>query len=97
MKAIGIIRRIDDLGRIGIPKDMRRIMRISEGDALELVSMDAGILVTKYVPDDEELERAIRTVMAILTDELSEVPNEIHRDVADLMRRIKKVSKMEEQ
>lgn len=37
MKATGIVRRIDDLGRVVIPKEIRRTMRIREGDALGLV------------------------------------------------------------
>ena len=36
MKATGIVRRIDDLGRVVIPKEIRRTMRIREGDPLEM-------------------------------------------------------------
>lgn len=36
MRATGIIRRVDDLGRIVIPKEVRRLMRISEGEAMEI-------------------------------------------------------------
>ena len=36
MKATGIVRRIDDLGRVVIPKEIRRVMRIREGDPLEI-------------------------------------------------------------
>ena len=36
MKATGIVRRIDDLGRIVVPKEIRRTLRIREGDALEI-------------------------------------------------------------
>jgi stage V sporulation protein T len=36
MKATGIVRRIDDLGRVVIPKEIRRTMRIREGDPLEI-------------------------------------------------------------
>ena len=39
MKATGIVRRIDDLGRIVIPKEIRRTMRIREGDPLEILSL----------------------------------------------------------
>ena len=41
MKATGIVRRIDDLGRVVIPKEIRRTMRIREGDPL-LTSLDAS-------------------------------------------------------
>lgn len=48
MKATGIIRRIDDLGRIVIPKEIRRTHRIREGDPLELYVDKEGILFKKY-------------------------------------------------
>ena len=41
MKATGIVRRIDDLGRVVIPKEIRRTMRIREGDPLELLTLNA--------------------------------------------------------
>lgn len=46
MKATGIVRRIDDLGRVVIPKEIRRTMRIREGDPLQmtLTKMDAFLL-----------------------------------------------------
>lgn len=50
MKATGIIRRVDDLGRIVIPKEIRRTLRINENDALELFVVDNGICYKKYVP-----------------------------------------------
>ena len=42
MKATGIVRRIDDLGRIVIPKEIRRTMHISEGDPLEIYTKSEG-------------------------------------------------------
>lgn len=49
MRSTGIIRRIDDLGRVVIPKEIRREMRIREGDALEIfTSEDGGITFKKY-------------------------------------------------
>ena len=45
MKATGIVRRIDDLGRIVVPKEIRRTLRIREGDALEIFT-DREILQT---------------------------------------------------
>ena len=39
MKATGIVRRIDDLGRVVIPKEIRRTLRIREGDPLEILSL----------------------------------------------------------
>lgn len=48
MKATGIVRRIDDLGRVVIPKEIRRNLRIKEGDPLELFIEDGGVLFKKY-------------------------------------------------
>lgn len=52
MKATGIIRRIDDLGRVVIPKEVRRTMGITEGDPLEIFVEDAAIQLKKYVEVD---------------------------------------------
>ena len=49
MKATGIVRRIDDLGRVVIPKEIRRTMRIAEGDPLEIYTNNEGaVLFKKY-------------------------------------------------
>ena len=49
MKATGIVRRIDDLGRVVIPKEIRRTMRIREGDPLEIFTNgDGGVVFKKY-------------------------------------------------
>ena len=54
MKATGIVRRIDDLGRVVIPKEIRRNMRIREGDPLEIfVDRDGEIILKKYSPIGE--------------------------------------------
>ena len=51
MKATGIVRRIDDLGRIVIPKEIRRTLRIREGDPLEIYTeKDGEVIFKKYSP-----------------------------------------------
>ena len=51
MKATGIVRRIDDLGRVVIPKEIRRTLRIREGDPLEIFTDREGeIILKKYSP-----------------------------------------------
>ncbi|MBE6970597.1 MAG: AbrB/MazE/SpoVT family DNA-binding domain-containing protein [Ruminococcaceae bacterium] len=47
MKATGIVRRIDDLGRVVIPKEIRRTMRIREGDPLEIYTTREGEVIFK--------------------------------------------------
>ncbi|MGN0447575.1 MAG: stage V sporulation T C-terminal domain-containing protein [Acutalibacteraceae bacterium] len=54
MKATGIVRRIDDLGRVVIPKEIRRTLRIREGDPLEIYTQSDGeVIFKKYSPIGE--------------------------------------------
>ena len=54
MKATGIVRRIDDLGRVVIPKEIRRTLRIREGDPLEIFTeKDGEVIFKKYSPMGE--------------------------------------------
>lgn len=51
MKATGIVRRIDDLGRVVIPKEIRRTMRIRDGEPLEIyVDREGEVILKKYAP-----------------------------------------------
>ncbi|MBQ4159399.1 MAG: stage V sporulation protein T [Clostridia bacterium] len=61
MKATGIVRRIDDLGRVVIPKEIRRTMRIREGDPLEIfTNRDGEVIFKKYSPIGELGEFAMQ-------------------------------------
>ena len=54
MKATGIVRRIDDLGRVVIPKEIRRTLRIKEGTPLEIFTDREGeVILKKYSPIGE--------------------------------------------
>ena len=54
MKATGIVRRIDDLGRVVIPKEIRRTMHIKEGAPLEIFTdTQGGVIFKKYSPVGE--------------------------------------------
>lgn len=69
MKATGIIRRIDDLGRIVLPKEIRKSLKIKEGDMLEIYVQDSGIIMLeKYEPMDS---------LAKLADKYVEVMSDI--------------------
>lgn len=68
MKATGIVRRIDDLGRVVIPKEIRRTMRIREGDPLEIYTeKDGEVIFKKYSPVGE------------LADFASQICDSLHR------------------
>jgi len=66
MKATGIVRRIDDLGRVVIPKEIRRVFRIREGDALEIfTSREGEVIFKKYSPVGEMSSFATQYVEAL--------------------------------
>ena len=72
MKATGIVRRIDDLGRVVIPKEIRKNMRIKEGDALEIFTDKNGIVsFKKYSPLTDTLPKdTLHSTMIFLKDAL---------------------------
>lgn len=49
MKATGVVRRIDDLGRIVLPKELRRTMRIKEGESLEIYTDGTDRIILKNI------------------------------------------------
>jgi transcriptional pleiotropic regulator of transition state genes len=57
MKNTGIVRRIDDLGRVVIPKDIRRELGIREGDPLEIYREGTMVGFRKYYPNEQFTER----------------------------------------
>ncbi|MGM8215706.1 stage V sporulation protein T [Bacillaceae bacterium W0354] len=66
MKATGIVRRIDDLGRVVVPKEIRRTLRIREGDPLEIfVDREGEVILKKYSPINELSEFAQEYAQAL--------------------------------
>ena len=68
MKATGIVRRIDDLGRVVVPKEIRRTLRIREGDPMEIfTNHDGEIILKKYSPigEIEMFAKQYADVMAV--------------------------------
>lgn len=59
MRATGIVRRIDDLGRVVIPKEIRRQMRISEGDPFEIFTSPEGYVAFKLYQEKPLTEEEI--------------------------------------
>lgn len=69
MKATGIVRRIDDLGRVVIPKEIRRTLRIREGDPLEIFTDREGqVILKKYSPMGE-----LGSLAEVYADSLSHI------------------------
>ena len=66
MKATGIVRRIDDLGRVVIPKEIRRTLRIREGDPLEIYTeKDGEVIFKKYSPMGDLQDFAVQLCESI--------------------------------
>lgn len=73
MKATGIVRRIDDLGRVVIPKEIRRTLRIREGDPLEIFTDREGEVILKKYSPIGELSEFAREYVESLSDTLGYV------------------------
>lgn len=73
MKATGIVRRIDDLGRIVIPKEIRRTLRIREGDPLEIYTEANGEVVFKKYSHVGELNQFVSSYADVLNN-VAKVP-----------------------
>ena len=85
MKATGIVRRIDDLGRVVIPKEIRRTASIREGDPLEIFLQDGAVVFKKYNPTYRD------DLMATLQDAADYYDNyEDDRAIAEQLRKIAK-------
>ena len=67
MKATGIVRRIDDLGRVVIPKEIRRTMRIREGDPLEIYTDREGEVIFKKYSAINEMANSASQVAEVMT------------------------------
>ena len=68
MKALGIVRRIDDLGRVVIPKEIRRSLKIREGDALEIY-LDNDVVCFKKIEMEKNFIEDIRK----MSEDISEL------------------------
>lgn len=73
MKSTGIVRRIDDLGRVVIPKEARRTLGIREGDPLEMCVENGAIVYRKYYPESEYVSR-LRDIRTDITDDMDLKP-----------------------
>ena len=93
MKATGIVRRIDELGRVVIPKEIRRTQRIRQGDALEIfTAADGQVVFKKYSPLVElgELAGVYAEVLAKNLGRRQETARELGISMSTLWRKIKK-------
>ena len=88
MKSTGIVRRIDDLGRIVIPKEIRRQLRVKEGDPFELF-LDGDYVCFKKYSTEPDLKGAIEGLHAIIYGEdspVEDLPEEQAASIKALLR-----------
>lgn len=87
MKATGMIRRIDDLGRIVIPIDIRKNLGIEEGDAFEIFTEAGNLVLTPY-----SAERTLATELRkiFLMHQHDEQDNEKYHEVLEKIRKLAK-------
>lgn len=90
MRATGIVRRVDDLGRVVIPKEIRRTMGIREGDPLEIFVTENGIVFQRYRP---ELVNDIQAMRERCTDIVwgtnprrADELNELFQNIIDIVK-----------
>lgn len=71
MKALGIIRRVDDLGRLVIPKELRNIFGLAEGTPVEFYVEDEKIIIQKYAPN--KISDKIDELINLIYDKIEDV------------------------
>lgn len=90
MKATGIVRRIDDLGRVVLPKEIRRSFGINSGDPLEIfIDVGGHIILKKYDPLPEILNR-VETLQAMITDNTNYTPD-VTKKAVNLLVEVEKL------
>nr|WP_304059088.1 AbrB/MazE/SpoVT family DNA-binding domain-containing protein [Enterocloster clostridioformis] len=90
MNATGIIRRVDDLGRIVLPKEVRRKVGISEGTPMEIFTSDEGIVLKKYYPENE-LEGMTKNLMEAVEDMCVDLGS---KKTGDIRRHIREIQNL---
>lgn len=80
MKATGIIRRLDDLGRLVIPKEIRKQYRLKEGDSIEFYIENDKIILQKYELLDKhmrEIQDMCETLQSVLNKKVLFIKDEV--------------------
>ena len=90
MKASGTVRRIDDLGRIVIPKEIRKHIRICEGSPMEIFVTEEGVLLKKYYPEENLSE-----LLTVINDEVEELCKDLGPErTGDIRRHLRDIQKV---
>ena len=92
MKAAGVIRRIDDLGRVVVPRDMRKSMGLQEGTPLEVCATEEGILFKNHDPGIT-LMAIVNNLESALDDNYVELGGDKTREIRLCISDLKEILK----
>ena len=54
MKSLGVVRKVDKLRRVAIPKEIKEILNLKNGDSIEFFKCDEGVIIRKHIPSLKE-------------------------------------------
>ena len=86
---IGIIKEVDNLGRLVIPKEMRDTLHIGIGTPLEFYSDNEGIVLKKYIPDD--FSEKVKELKCMLNDQIENIGLDQCIKIEDELDKIQKI------
>lgn len=92
MKATGIIRRIDDLGRVVLPKELRRNYGINAGDPLEIFTDQEGYIILKKYDLSPEISERVATLQAMIIENTNYTPD-VTKNAVNLLDEVVKLLK----
>lgn len=92
MKDTGVIRRIDDLGRVVVPRDMRKSLGLQEGTPLEVCATEEGILFKKYDPGITLMDN-VKNLENALNDNYVELGVDVTREIRMCINDLKDILK----
>lgn len=90
MKATGLVRRIDDLGRVVIPKEIRRTFGINNGDPLEIFTDNESFIILKKYDPLPEIKNNVKTLQDMITENTNYTP-EITKKAVNLLTELGKL------
>lgn len=90
MRTTGIIRRVDDLGRIVIPKEIRRTYGITDGSPIEIFTTDNGIVLKKYQTEDE-LKNLVNVLSEAVESSIDDLDDEKFHQIRKRIGEIRRI------
>lgn len=86
MKSTGIVRKVDELGRIVLPKELRNTLEIKEKDPLEIFVDEDKIILRKYTPRDVEVDEIKYDLKVLINSEQDSLKREVLERALELLK-----------